>query len=236
MNKNTLQLGRSQQNDKVFPQGDVSSVHARITRIGEDEYEVEDLDSSNGTYINGYRIKKAKISSRDQLRLSAGVVVDVPALFGAPSKIPEAPKTNNNYVREFAELRPIYEKYKSERRNLRKKHQQKLSLIRGAITFSPILVLIIWIVLTGQDQGKARAELGFGIMGFSILGSTIAGFFTSGITIEDELENMDEGFRARYVCPNKKCGHQLGVQSSWTQYYNTGHCIKCGAIYNEKKL
>ena len=82
MTLKTIRLGRATENDKVFSQGDVSSNHATVTMIGENEYEVEDLDSANGTYVNGYRIKKATISDRDELRLSANVIVDFPALFG----------------------------------------------------------------------------------------------------------------------------------------------------------
>ena len=65
----TITLGRDTSNTKVYNKGDISSKHAKITLIGNNEYEVEDLDSTNGTYVNGYRIKKAKISGNEQLRL-----------------------------------------------------------------------------------------------------------------------------------------------------------------------
>ena len=231
----TIRLGRSpQNNDKVYPQPYVSSYHATITDVGNGEYEVVDLGSTNGTYINGYRIAKARISVRDEVRLATDVIVDVPSLFGHSPKTSrsDAPyvKTNpKDFTREFAELKPIYEQYKSERRLIRKKFQQKMAIIRGAITLSPILALGVWMAITEK-------HLGFSVMGITILGSTIAGLFTSGITIEEQLEEMDENFRLRYVCPNEKCRLQLGTQMSWNLYHTTGVCPKYGAIYNKDKL
>lgn len=225
MKKTTIRLGRANENDKVFQQGDISSKHATVTIIGENEYEVEDLDSINGTYVNGYRIKKAIISDKDELRLSAGVIVDVPALFGkAKSHKPNnEPKTNpKDYVREFKNLEPLFLKYKADRKKIIKTHNQKMTLLRGAITASPLLVLFI-------------AQQNTGLMGLTILGSTLAGLLTSSTGIQDKLDELDENFRIRYVCPNRSCGQQLNGQP-WKIIHATGFCPRCGAIYNSEKL
>ncbi|WP_314593241.1 FHA domain-containing protein [Capnocytophaga leadbetteri] len=105
----TITLGRDTSNTKVYNKGDISSKHAKITLIGNNEYEVEDLDSTNGTYVNGYRIKKAKISGNDQLRLSMDTIVDVPALFGAKLPFPPMPQKNSpkDFTNEFAQLGDI---------------------------------------------------------------------------------------------------------------------------------
>lgn len=218
----TITLGRSNNNDKVFTNGDISSTHARITMIGDDEYEIEDLNSTNGTYVNGYRIAKATISGRDQLRLSANVVVDVPSLFGKKSPPPPQPG-KKDFIREFAELEAIYLKYKKDRHDLMKKHNKKLSLIRGAITLSPMLVLML------------NPEIRMQFMGIMVVGSTLASFLTSGMMAQDKLDELDVNFRIRYVCPNKECQHQLNGQP-WAILHNTGNCPKCGAIYNTNKL
>ena len=146
MTLKTIRLGRATENDKVFTQGDVSSNHATVTMIGENEYEVEDLDSANGTYVNGYRIKKATISDRDELRLLANVIVDFPALFGKAKQqkpLTESKTNSKDYVKEFEELKPIYIKYKDDRKRIVKRHNQKMAIIRGAITFSPMFALMV---------------------------------------------------------------------------------------------
>jgi len=50
-----LELGREPDNDAMLPNPKVSRHHARIRRDGE-RYELADLGSSNGTFVNGERI------------------------------------------------------------------------------------------------------------------------------------------------------------------------------------
>lgn len=225
MSSKTVRLGRSPENNQVFTQGDVSSNHATVTMIGENEYEVEDLDSANGTYVNGYRIKKATISDKDELRLSASVIVDLPALFGKAKQqkpLLESKTNPKDYTKEFEELKVLYTKYKNDRRRIIKRHNQKMAIIRGAITFSPMLALML-------AGGSTHT------MGIMILGSTLAGVMTSGVSIQDKLDELDENFRIRYICPNRQCGQQLNGQP-WAVIHSTGFCPRCGAIYNTNKL
>lgn len=52
----SLSIGRSEKSDIVFEDKTVSRLHARITKIDDDLFLLEDLDSTNGTYVNGGRI------------------------------------------------------------------------------------------------------------------------------------------------------------------------------------
>jgi ABC-type multidrug transport system ATPase subunit/pSer/pThr/pTyr-binding forkhead associated (FHA) protein len=53
----SLTIGRDRVNDIVLPHPVVSRKHARITRTGGDgEYKIEDLGSTNGTFVNGKRV------------------------------------------------------------------------------------------------------------------------------------------------------------------------------------
>jgi len=61
-------LGRAPRADFVVDAALVSRLHCRLT-AGADTLEVVDLKSTNGTYVNGKRIDKARLDAGDRLRL-----------------------------------------------------------------------------------------------------------------------------------------------------------------------
>ena len=63
----TLRVGRSADNDIVVPDLMVSRHHAEVRVIGEGKYRVVDLDSHNGTYVNGARVDVADLSEGDSI-------------------------------------------------------------------------------------------------------------------------------------------------------------------------
>ncbi|HRJ56162.1 MAG TPA: FHA domain-containing protein [Anaerolineales bacterium] len=54
--KALIQIGRDPSNDVVIASPNVSRFHAQVERVGQ-RYRVEDLRSSNGTFVNGERIE-----------------------------------------------------------------------------------------------------------------------------------------------------------------------------------
>lgn len=64
----TLTIGREHDNNIEIKDPEVARYHARILRE-RDDYVVEDLSSSTGTYINGERIKRAVITHGDVIRV-----------------------------------------------------------------------------------------------------------------------------------------------------------------------
>jgi len=61
-------VGRAPRADFILDAALVSRVHCRIT-ASDDSLEVVDLSSTNGTYINDKRIRKATVSPGDRLRV-----------------------------------------------------------------------------------------------------------------------------------------------------------------------
>jgi hypothetical protein len=59
-------IGRSQENDIVIPDPNVSRRHARLSRA-DNGYIVEDLGSTNGTLLDGAPIDRERIESGDEL-------------------------------------------------------------------------------------------------------------------------------------------------------------------------
>lgn len=67
-------LGRQPACTIVYDAPDVSGWHARILRKQSGGLVVEDLGSTNGTYVNGERVHTRAISFRDDVRLGSAVV------------------------------------------------------------------------------------------------------------------------------------------------------------------
>lgn len=58
--KNTIQIGRGARNDIIIIDNEVSREHCRLVRV-DDTYELFDLESSNGTFVDGQRVKESRI-------------------------------------------------------------------------------------------------------------------------------------------------------------------------------
>ena len=60
-------IGRATGADFILDAPLVSRVHCRLTALPDGELEVKDLDSTNGTFVNGARIETARLSPGDRL-------------------------------------------------------------------------------------------------------------------------------------------------------------------------
>ena len=82
----TVDVGESEQTFRILPGGVrtvgratgadfivdaplVSRVHCRLTALPTGELEVKDLDSTNGTFINGTRVESGTLAPGDRLSL-----------------------------------------------------------------------------------------------------------------------------------------------------------------------
>src|SRR5262245_59111537 len=61
-------MGRAARADFVVDAALVSRVHCRIT-AGRDGIDVEDLKSTNGTFVNERRVEKGRLANGDRLRI-----------------------------------------------------------------------------------------------------------------------------------------------------------------------
>lgn len=60
-------VGRSTGADFIVEAPLVSRVHCRLTVLPDGGLEVRDLDSTNGTFVNGERVQTATVTSGDRL-------------------------------------------------------------------------------------------------------------------------------------------------------------------------
>lgn len=75
-------LGRREDCDVRIPLGEISRKHCRLIK-DENELRIEDLGSSNGTFVNGKRVQSATLSAGDTVVI--GSVKFVVQLDGVPT-------------------------------------------------------------------------------------------------------------------------------------------------------
>jgi len=66
---NERTIGRATGADFIIDAALVSRVHFRVTALVGGELEITDLESTNGTYVNGERIESARLASGDRLQV-----------------------------------------------------------------------------------------------------------------------------------------------------------------------
>ncbi len=79
--RNMTVIGRREDCDLRIPVGDVSRKHCRLVRT-DDGIRIEDLGSSNGTYVNGQRVQESELSAGDQV--GVGPVQFIVQINGVP--------------------------------------------------------------------------------------------------------------------------------------------------------
>jgi len=62
-------IGRSTGADFILDAALVSRVHCQLVALGDGALELRDLESTNGTYVNGNRVEKARLAPGDKVQV-----------------------------------------------------------------------------------------------------------------------------------------------------------------------
>lgn len=62
-------IGRSTGADFIVDAALISRVHCRLTALPTGELELRDLESTNGTYVNGERVERARLAPGDKVQV-----------------------------------------------------------------------------------------------------------------------------------------------------------------------
>lgn len=79
--KTVIKIGRDKSNDIQINEPRISRNHAIITHLGDGKFDIRDLGSTNGTFVNGERITQRIITSVDKVHASSCLVNWVQAFY-----------------------------------------------------------------------------------------------------------------------------------------------------------
>ena len=190
-----ITIGKANDNEYVVNDPSVSRHHARLTYEKEGHWILEDLGSTNGTFVNGIQIARKQVTSKDVIKLGDSYVLN----------LAEVLKANNDYSEEFAALKQVYDNYIQAKIKIQSSNQFKTRLLQSL----PFALPGIIGVLIGFS-GKGSPAL-FAISLFITICAPTVGIYwgaKQSAKIPKLLQDLTNQFKIDYVCP--KCGTFLG--------------------------
>lgn len=145
-----ITIGRGKSNHIVIPTLSVTDLHAQVIRTG-DEYWLEDNNSSNGTYVNDFRITKVRLKAEDQIRVG-NQLVTYRRVVKAFTRNPD------DYTKEFAELEAVWNEYVTLKTALENRGMldQSADLVVGL----PLVGLALGRLIGAERNARKRRTLG----------------------------------------------------------------------------
>lgn len=203
-----ITIGKANDNEYVVNDPSVSRHHAQLTYEEEGHWILEDLGSTNGTFVNGIQIARKQVTSKDVIKLGDSYVLN----------LAEVLKANNDYSEEFAALKQVYDNYIQAKIKIQSSNQFKTRLLQSL----PFALPGIIGVLIGFS-GKGSPAL-FAISLFITICAPTVGIYwgaKQSAKIPKLLQDLTNQFKIDYVCP--KCGTFLG-EIPWESLRNRKHC------------
>ena len=224
MEKNEILIGRDVEKTEFLVEKQYVSVgrkHARIIRKPDGLY-IEDLDSANGTFVNGKPVNLKKINASDKIMLGG---VDYYEL-NLETVLKLLPMTDAEFQAKFLQLKQVYDNYQKEKVKIQSESQGKMMLKRSLPMALPGLLMVIvpFFFDRSNPQMNLIIQMAGGILSALsvILGSVWAS--KSMAKMPERQNDLRERFLVEYVCPN--CGQDFGDRP-WENIKRQGKCKAC---------
>ncbi|MFN3379189.1 FHA domain-containing protein [Runella zeae] len=198
----------------------VSGQHARaMIDPNKNVVILEDLGSTNGTFVNGFRIKRKSISHNDIIMM-ADQRLSLQQIFEAARATRDDP---NDFSVEFGKLQNVWDNYQLLLKQARSNN--------GMDTFLTVCLLVAPALLLGPVAGAVVAG---GAMGGTAVGSALGlaarELFSKNKTAKTQnvVTEIENDFKIQYVCP--KCARSL-YGFPYEYYKKQRQCIQCKAVW-----
>ena len=188
---------------------------------------IRNLNLQNSTYVDEQEIETKKIKESSKVQLGKDrYTVDLPKIIDGLRKILNVVTPPPPPEFSILHLKTIWEEYDSRKIEIQLAEQKKNNLRGVGGILSGIGVLFMFIPALGMMRYIAT--------GISVI--IALAFFIRGMNPKNSLtikmHDLDKDFRHKYICPNPKCGHNLGNTPYDVLRQNKG-CNYCKCIYKE---
>jgi hypothetical protein len=213
----TFTIGRNENNDYKIDNNTVSGNHAEL-QIADDfkTFTLKDLNSTNGTSVNGQNIISKKIDEKQRIQLGT-FSLESEELFSQLRAY--ILKNRTEFINEFHQLKEIEIKYNKEKENVNKYFKLKSALLKGGITIG-LMVLVYNNAYVKSIEG-IRIYL---MLGIGTIGGIISTASISDKKVKEKLEDLYIDFSETFHCP--KCKFDM-TSKSWRFWKSKKKCPKC---------
>ena len=233
--------------EQSFPIMDkaVSGKHLKLTTMPDGNVQVEDLGSTNGTFIDGIRIIKKVVSRNTVVQMGSTFafrINDVLPEVKTPSvnplgntisgetrivpPTPSKPEYDEEILRKFQNLESVWNKYQEEKINLQKNNASK-----GFLRMLPMFVLggLGYLISCIPELAQFRTAITLAGLGIGIIITWIS--YKRATSLPEQMEKLNQQFQIDYVCP--KCKQFLGF-TPFEGLKNRGQCSACKSKWVKK--
>lgn len=225
MSKVVIKLGNSKNpsNHIRFKDPGVSLDHLEIEYLDKHHLLINDMDSTNGTFVNGTKFLQVKVVASDIIQVGQTKVTGA-WLIQEVEKI-----INQNKVvfyNEFLDLKVLFEEFDKKNNRLTYKYFVKVQMLR----FGTIGLLLVLFIVLGPKLGVPDyLRVGIGLMG-GIIGFLLAEKLFSRAGFQDKKRSLREEYSQKLQCP--KCKLTL-VNNSYKYWKEQRICPRCQANWVE---
>jgi hypothetical protein len=201
----------------------VSRNHLEVTKIDNETLFVKDLNSTNGTYINGIEIVESYFRSDQTIKIGHQTYTG----FEFFRKVaPHFIERRVIWAKEFKELEPKFMKYEKKKMKINQAYQNKTNILRG---FMLIFILMIFFFF-GESMGITSEHRIFFSIGGGIIAGILAPKMISKDKINHELFKTKRQYSTLLSCP--RCMRDL-TSASYKFWREEKRCSYCDAIWVE---
>ncbi len=198
----------------------VSRNHLEVRKIDNETLQITDLNSTNGTYIDGIGIKESLLKKNQEIKIGYQKYSGE-EFFEKINRYFLDPKVI--WTKEFHALESDFKKFEKEKLKINQSMQTKMNLYRGLIVLTILAVFLIY----GKQLGLTAEFRIIASIGGGIIAGMLVPKFVSMENTKGRLLKLKKLYSKILVCP--RCKRDLS--SAPYKFWKEERKCTCDAIW-----